>query len=176
MWKSYTILIIALLWIIPAIFYISNGAWKIRKNLMKKFASKLNLNFNENSKIKKYYKIEGLYKNKNISIEESLYHLKENENLPSLDYTREGVELFTTGSPYNSTHKRIVIKVDNKIIYNRDKDVLLPTTNKTKKIIDQYIESGKISNTNILNKIGLFVLICASLIPLVYIFITFILN
>ena len=66
MWKSYTILIIALLWIIPAIFYISNGAWKIRKNLMKKFASKLNLNFNENSKIKKYYKIEGLYKNKNI--------------------------------------------------------------------------------------------------------------
>jgi hypothetical protein len=184
----YIFTISIILWLTLLIGY-NFSAWKIRKNLMKKFASKINLNFTENPKIKKYYKIEGLYKNKNIFIEELLYlYPKESPGL-ILNNTmtdKEGAEMVLNSLSslfisrgllfHNITHKKIIIKVDNKIIYNKDRDFLLPGTSKIQKIIDKYIENGTIPNTNTLNKIGLILLICASLIPLIYIFITFILN
>ncbi|HNV96963.1 MAG TPA: hypothetical protein PKL13_01440 [bacterium] len=175
----YIITIIIILWLTLFIGY-NFGAWKIRKNLMKKFAQKMNLNFDENYKYKtkKCFKIGGLYKNKNISIEELLYLYPKEPSLTSVNYKSEHAEIlcFPVYRTMGVTYKRVIITVDNKIIYNKDKDYLLPRTNKIQKIIDKYIESGKISKTDTLNKIGLIILICTSLIPLIYIFINFILN
>lgn len=102
------------------------GKWKIRKMMLKNMAQNMGLGFECD---KDNVKIEGIYKNKNISIIDKKI-------------------IMATGDGFVSA-KMININVDGKAIYDYEGEVIFPLPKKIKKIIDNFIEKGVIPAKNI---------------------------
>ena len=125
------------IWLV-ADFIIRFRAWKIRKNVMKKFAQELKLEFLEKTGHKVHYILNGNYLGKNISIEE-------HSILPRFRLSGSGIGQGSGGHVLFGTteiEKILKISVDNKLIYERNGDRLLPFPSKIKKILDNYINFG----------------------------------
>ncbi len=98
------------------------GRWKVRRFIMRKFGEKIGLIFQE--KDSKDFELKGDYKNKKVIISES------------------SSTMIYGGAAGNVSSKILEIKVDEKIIYNKNGEVIFPLPGKIKRIIDNYIDKG----------------------------------
>ncbi len=164
----YLVATLLLLWIIIYFFY-RFGSWKLRIKLMKKLAKKLNFEFIKKDEHKIHYALTGNYLEKIISIEEFNTQM----NPFYTDTSTKKIETYNTFG-FQPT-KKLIITVDDKIIYERNGDRLLPFPNKIKKILDRYIKEGKITKSKI-SPILAVILLFGFCIIFTILFIKFILN
>ncbi len=162
----YIVAILLFLWLIVYFAY-RFGSWKLRIKLMRELAKKLNLEFIKKDKHKIHYLLSGNYLGKTISIEEFNTQM----NPFYTDTSTKIVETYNTFG-FQPT-KKMIITVDDKLIYEKNGDRLLPFPNKIKKILDNYINKGVIIKNSKFSIVQLFVLAIA-LLMMVMIFIEFI--
>lgn len=131
----YLVVILLILWLVIYFAY-RFGSWRLRIKLMKNLAEKLNLEFIKKEGHKIHYALTGNYLGKTISIEEFNTQM----NPFYTDSSTKKVETYNTFG-FQPT-KKLIITVDNKIIYEKNSDRLLPFPNKIKIILDNYINKG----------------------------------
>ncbi len=170
----YLVALLLLLWL-TIYFAYRFGSWRLRMKLMKKLAQQMNLKFVKKDEYKIHYLLSGSYLGKIISIEEYNTFLS-----PIIDVFEEKSATFYTPArlgfgTQRETTKKLIITVDDKKIYERNGDRLLPFTKKVKQIIDDYINKGKITK-NIMSPILTITLLFGFCIILTIIFVLFVLN
>ncbi|HNV96965.1 MAG TPA: hypothetical protein PKL13_01450 [bacterium] len=167
---TYIIITILITWLIAKIIF----SWNIRIIKMHKLADKMHLNFTEEKENSIHYKIEGQYLGKNILIEEEKCFLL-NDVLKKINEKEKKYHYFLTssGPAFQLSFqkaKKTVIKVNEKIIYNKTEDILLLSTNKIKRIIDEYIKNDYISKNNFKKPLAIFGLYIVDFLILLFIF------
>ena len=147
---------------------------------MKKLAKELNLEFTKKNEHKIHYLLSGNYLGKTISIEEfnsfmspiiDIFSNATGEEIASEIYTPASLGF---GTQREST-KKLIINVDDKIIYERNGDRLLPFPRKIKKILDDYIKQGKITKNKMSPMLAI-ILLFGFCIVFTIVFVKFILN
>lgn len=135
---KYGVILIFVFWLLVYVVYNLLG-WKIRKYLMRKLSRELNLVFNNKSDMAAYYTLEGMYFGKNVCIEESDYNI--NKIVYSDTFTRILFRILPQ-PVYNGYRKKIIIRVDDVVIYENRGDIFLPFPNSIKNILDRYVNEG----------------------------------
>jgi hypothetical protein len=137
------LMIFLFLWLV-LFFGISFFSWGIRKKIMAKFAAVKELKFIDN---KTDFRLEGFYKDKNVIIKEfkpskNIFKRIRPVELGDQDAVfRFGIDEVSLGRMTGRFRNisKIVIKVDDKKIYDKQKEVLFMPPNKIKKMLDKHI-------------------------------------
>ncbi|HNV96964.1 MAG TPA: hypothetical protein PKL13_01445 [bacterium] len=117
----------------------------------------------------KNYALSGQYLGQNINIEE--FNTQMNPF-----YTDTSIKKIETYNTFGfQPTKKLIVTVDDKIIYEKNGDRLLPFPNKIKKILDKYIKEGKITKNETSPILAVIVLFGFCIIFTI-LFLTFILN
>lgn len=166
----YIIIAILIAWLVAKVIF----SWNIRIIKIQKLANKMHLNFTKEKDNNMRYKIEGQYLEKNILIEEEKSFLLNGVLKNINEKERKNRYFLTSSGPALQLSfqkaKKTVIKINEKIIYNKTEDMLLLSTNKIKKIIDKYIKDGYVSKNNFKKPLTIFGLYVVDFLVLLFIF------